>query len=377
MKRVLIVFILLGLLLFQTQVSAASGEREILYKALEKCSPKENQLFHYQRKKQSLGHFSEPWQTMSRDYSGAFSLGLGGAELSICDTLDRRGKQYYSQTYYTPGLLYRVYFGRDTYAEIDSEEVKEFLFEAALYSPFFLLKDCNQVLESSEEDVHLIAGAMNTFSYSKEHGTKVELDLDPRNNQLVEARIIYADPLYGDVTKRILYSGYQTMEGSETSYPTRVQEEELDIVKNALSVEWLPAGSSLDWVKMEIPSDYRIGAHVTPKSSIRFEHYDKHVHLLHLPHADEQVLLVEFNDFLLVGEAPFSADNGQMILDEVKKLFPNKPVRYFVFGHHHPHYIGGIRAFVANGAHIISYTEDSTYVQQLVLFLHEIHPDTL
>lgn len=56
---------------------------------------------------------------------------------------------------------------------------------------------------------------------------------------------------------------------------------------------------------------------------------------------------------------------------------PGKPIKYFIFGHHHPHYIGGIRAFVANGTTILSYKENMDYVRKIISFKHTINPDVL
>ena len=48
-----------------------------------------------------------------------------------------------------------------------------------------------------------------------------------------------------------------------------------------------------------------------------------------------------------------------------------------MFGHHHPWYLGGLRAMVHAGATVLSMPIDTSYLSQLVSFKHEIHPDSL
>jgi glyoxylase-like metal-dependent hydrolase (beta-lactamase superfamily II) len=55
---------------------------------------------------------------------------------------------------------------------------------------------------------------------------------------------------------------------------------------------------------------------------------------------------VEFRDFITVVEAPLNEDRSLAVIAEVKKLIPNKPIRYLVSTHHHWDHLGGVRAYV-------------------------------
>jgi len=59
---------------------------------------------------------------------------------------------------------------------------------------------------------------------------------------------------------------------------------------------------------------------------------------------------VEFRDFVTVIEAPLSEKRAIVVIDEVHRLIPNKPIRYLVNTHHHFDHSGGMRTFVAEGA---------------------------
>jgi len=65
-------------------------------------------------------------------------------------------------------------------------------------------------------------------------------------------------------------------------------------------------------------------------------------------------LLVEFKDYVMMLEAGQSIARGQLYVDESKKLFPNKPIRYVFNTHPHSDHTGGLPALVAEGATIIT-----------------------
>ena len=64
-------------------------------------------------------------------------------------------------------------------------------------------------------------------------------------------------------------------------------------------------------------------------------------------------LAVEFKSYVIVVEGPQSAARGEAVVDEVKHLFPGKPIRYVVNTHPHSDHSSGLAAFIAEGANTI------------------------
>jgi glyoxylase-like metal-dependent hydrolase (beta-lactamase superfamily II) len=83
------------------------------------------------------------------------------------------------------------------------------------------------------------------------------------------------------------------------------------------------------------------------------------------------------DSFLVVAEAPLESKNGELIIKEAKKIAPHKPIKYFVFGHHHPQYLGGVRPFINNGTTILTHSSNTDYLKQVATFKHTIQPDAL
>jgi glyoxylase-like metal-dependent hydrolase (beta-lactamase superfamily II) len=91
-----------------------------------------------------------------------------------------------------------------------------------------------------------------------------------------------------------------------------------------------------------------------------------------------QSLVVEFKDHVIVIEGPTGDDRSLATIAEVKKMFPNKPIKYLVNTHHHSDHSGGIRAYVAEGIPIITHESHKRYYEQDIFKNpHTLNPDRL
>jgi glyoxylase-like metal-dependent hydrolase (beta-lactamase superfamily II) len=75
-------------------------------------------------------------------------------------------------------------------------------------------------------------------------------------------------------------------------------------------------------------------------------------------------LAVEFDDYIVVVEAGQNVARGQAIVDEVKKVFPSKPIRYVVNSHPHSDHAGGLAPLVAEGATIVTHNNNKAFMER-------------
>jgi glyoxylase-like metal-dependent hydrolase (beta-lactamase superfamily II) len=78
-------------------------------------------------------------------------------------------------------------------------------------------------------------------------------------------------------------------------------------------------------------------------------------------------IAVDFKDFVTVIEAPLDQQRSNAVIAEVRKTFPNKPIRYVVNTHNHFDHLGGVRAYVAEGATVITDDRNREFYQNVVL----------
>jgi glyoxylase-like metal-dependent hydrolase (beta-lactamase superfamily II) len=86
---------------------------------------------------------------------------------------------------------------------------------------------------------------------------------------------------------------------------------------------------------------------------------------------------VEMKDHVVVIEGPQSDERAVAVIAETRRLIPNKPIKYVVNTHHHFDHSGGLRAFVAEGATVVTHQVNRPYYEKLFAAPHALNPDTL
>ena len=75
---------------------------------------------------------------------------------------------------------------------------------------------------------------------------------------------------------------------------------------------------------------------------------------------------VEFADYVTIIEAPLNEERSLAVIDEVNRLIPRKPIRFIVTTHHHWDHLGGLRAYVHEGATVITHHGNKPYYQEIL-----------
>jgi glyoxylase-like metal-dependent hydrolase (beta-lactamase superfamily II) len=97
----------------------------------------------------------------------------------------------------------------------------------------------------------------------------------------------------------------------------------------------------------------------------------------HLGGGSHNSVLVEFADHVMLIESPLYDGRANAVLAEVKRLVPNKPLRYVVNSHHHFDHAGGMRAAAATGATLVVSQPALGFYEQTFATPNAIRPDAL
>ena len=88
-------------------------------------------------------------------------------------------------------------------------------------------------------------------------------------------------------------------------------------------------------------------------------------------------VVVEYPTYITVIESPLNDERALAVIAEAKKLVPNKPIKYLVNTHNHFDHLGGVRAFVPEGATIITNAMNKAYYEKIFNVPHTLAPDRL
>ena len=88
-------------------------------------------------------------------------------------------------------------------------------------------------------------------------------------------------------------------------------------------------------------------------------------------------IVADFQDYIVVVEGGLNDQRSAAVITEAKRLVPNKPIKYVVNTHHHFDHSGGLRAYVAEGATVITQQINKPYYEKIWANPHMLNPDRL
>lgn len=324
--------------------------------------------FRYRETLAQLEHSFQPWQ--ATDYTGAGRVWSSPDRFLKSDTLRRGTSTYFSQTQHTPATLLFQDYGDKQLTPVTEAKYLEYPVQAARYAPALLIQYLvarpHVPVPESTPQLAVYQGRLG--------GAVVRLFIDTHDGRLRKVTALSDDDLFGDVLTTYTYEDYATL--GKLAYARRVVVDKINgkLTDHVTILAAMPAAVP---TLPTAPAGYALAPAAPSPPAPTVEQHGPHLHLIGLAHTDDKVLVVEFDTFLLVAEAPLNSANGELIIAEARKIAPSKPIRYFVAGHYHPHYLGGVRPFVQRGATVLTAAGTAPYVQYLAAAPHTLRPDSL
>jgi len=205
---------------------------------------------------------------------------------------------------------------------------------------------------------------MTTISFAVPGQLKVKALVNERN--LVEKVDSWnTNPVLGDMLTETTYADYKDFGGVQ--FPTKITQKQGGFPTIDLTISEVKPNAPVD---IQVPDNVR-------QASVKVETDKVADGVWYLTGGTHHSVLVEMNDHLVVIEGPQDDARATAVIAEVKKTVPNKPIKYVVNSHHHFDHAGGLGAFVAEGAIIITHDVNKAFLEQSLAAPRTVQPDKL
>lgn len=176
------------------------------------------------------------------------------------------------------------------------------------------------------------------------------------------------NPVLGDMLIEAQYSDYRDFNG--VKFPTRILQKHgghpaLDLTVSAVRPNATASIDIPDNVKNAVPAAVRVDAQQLADG------------VWYLAGGTHHSVAIEFKPYIVVIEGPANEERSDAVIAAVKKLVPNKPIRYLVNTHHHFDHSGGLRTYAAEGATILTHKENRLYYLNAAKAPRSLSPDKL
>jgi glyoxylase-like metal-dependent hydrolase (beta-lactamase superfamily II) len=206
----------------------------------------------------------------------------------------------------------------------------------------------------------------DVITFVHQDGVQTALYVNAVTNLIGKYELIYPDAVTGDEASEIYFTGYRPA-GTLLVPSTFVWKLAGDVVANwAYDVAFDPqiADATFD---AGTTGFHALPANAAQQRPVGVEKIGDGVYLVNnLGGGAYNAMAVEFADHVLVVEAPISSQVSERAIQEIKGAIPGKPIRYVAITHHHSDHSGGLRAFVAEGAAVVTTRGNEHYVKSLV-----------
>jgi hypothetical protein len=185
------------------------------------------------------------------------------------------------------------------------------------------------------------------------------------NNLLEKVEAWSPNPVLGDMLTETTYADYKDFGGVQ--FPTKITQKQGGFPALELTISEVKPNESVD---IQVPDNVR-------QASVQVKTDKVADGVWYLTGGSHHSVLVEMKDHLVVIEGPQDDARAIAVIAEVKKTVPNKPIQYVVNSHHHFDHAGGLGAFVAEGATIITHDVNKGFLEQSFAAPRTIQPDKL
>ncbi len=187
-------------------------------------------------------------------------------------------------------------------------------------------------------------------------------------NTVTKVETSIPNPVLGDMPVEVDYSDYRDFNGMK--FPAHIFQKQGRSMTFDLTVT--SAHANVEKAALLVPP-----AVLQAKPPVERATPEKLAEGVWFLHGGHNSVLVEFKDFVAVVEAPLDEARSIAVIEQVKKLVPDKPIKYVINTHHHFDHSGGLRTYVAEGATVITHEGNKAFYEWAWKQPRTMEPDRL
>lgn len=211
------------------------------------------------------------------------------------------------------------------------------------------------------------------LTFADSDGAQVALYVDARTSLVSKYEVLADNAVLGDVLNEQVFSDYRAVGG--VTLPFRVVSRTAGQVTQELAYADIKVNAGVADALFEAPAGAERVQPLPGAANVTLTPVGDGA--CFVSGASHNSLLVEFHDHLVLVEAPQGEERAQALIAKIRETVGEKPIRYVVPTHYHFDHSGGLRAFIAAGATIVTTPGNKAFVEKMAAARHTIRLDAL
>lgn len=220
-------------------------------------------------------------------------------------------------------------------------------------------------------------GGQKIVSASDVDGNVVTMFIDAKSGLLTKIERLTDTLIEGLATEETSYGDYRKIGG--VMMPFHVVTKLGGDLQTDLTYDEIRVNSDPSATLFALPVGFDIGPEAGgPQESIALTRLAEGVYYVNAIATNSiffySSMFVVFGDSVLVVETPLNDRVSRAIIAKIHEIAPGKPIRYVVPTHHHTDHTGGIRAYIDEGATIVTTAGVAGFLRELAAVEHPLDP---
>lgn len=303
---------------------------------------------------QHVGNYEVPYATREFKMVSKINYNYNNQTLQRRDTFSKIGDEQIVSQYTIDKKSIKVI---EAGAEVTTTltQTEKYIYESAIFCPNVFLRlvlknAAANTFISSDEKYHIIR-------HNNTVGGIYYIYIDAKSYYVTKIDQPKYDAIEGDYFISTHYENYDLQDGYQI--PGKVKIYKDSTLQYNLRVD----------VKELMPDEYISTERLSKKE------VGEWLHIIPLPEWNTRAVIADLKEELVVFDPPHSPEAGYALLDNIKKAWPNKQIKYCVISHHHPNHIGGIRPFIEEGVTIVTTKSNKAYIDAIATNKHLFNDD--